>query len=371
MKYLAVVLGISLVMTLQTSLRFFNGIGIGEIGLVLSSSLTILMRVLINPSWKMQGASGYVFSYWAFLVLVLTPITTFSFLNALPGSSLRDLAAFVFSGMVILAVIANQKHLVVTCKSILVALPLIILLSYFFGGVSSWYDSVRFTAGAKNPNQFALYLIVAHLLAAMVVERRFVLWGLHVFLLYFGLRSGSDAYLLSFAATVGVGSVLYVFRYRHLGTLLPMLLFVVAAVLLLALGLFLPMILEEWAQADEGGGRLTLFKNGLNAWIHSPLSILVGNGAGSFSGVFGPFEAEEAHSTILDVLTIGGPILLWIVYRPFLLLIWQSYTQNRPFVAGFAFAILVFLLFHFVGRQPIFWFAAISASITYYQRKVV
>lgn len=371
MKYLAIALGLSLVMTLQTSLRFAVGIGIGEIGLLVSSCFIILMRLLTNPKWKMQGSSKYVYGFWAFLFLVLTPATVLSFLNLVPGSSLRDLAAFVFSGMVILAVITNQKHLFVSCKTIVYSLPVVILLSYFFGGASSWYEEIRFTAGAINPNQFALYLIVAQLLAAITIERRFVLLGLNIFFLYFGLRSGSDAYLLSLAATFSIGCFLFVFKYKHLKILFPILILTFAFVLFLVLLFLLGAISEGWVEADEGGGRLSLFKHGIQAWLHSPLSILFGNGAGSFSGIEHSFAISEAHSTVIDSLTIGGPLLLWISYRPFFQFMWQSYVQNRPFVVGFVIALIVFLMFHFVGRHPIFWFAAIATSLTYYQRKTV
>jgi hypothetical protein len=101
---------------------------------------------------------------------------------------------------------------------------------------------------------------------------------------------------------------------------------------------------------------MTLYANGFEAWTHSWWTLLAGNGAGVFSGEFGPFEGMEAHNTPIDTLTIGGVVgfvgLYWVAGRATL----RAYANSQPLLFACTAGLLALSCFHFVGRHPIFWF---------------
>ena len=87
---------------------------------------------------------------------------------------------------------------------------------------------------------------------------------------------------------------------------------------------------------------------------------MLGNGAGAFSGIAGPFEAMEAHNTPIDLLAMGGVVGLTAVYyypvRNAVLAYNRGMTILFPLLAG----LIVFTMFHFVARHPVFWFTVFA-----------
>ena len=112
-------------------------------------------------------------------------------------------------------------------------------------------------------------------------------------------------------------------------------------------------------QAAQGSVRLALWHNGLRAIGSSPI---VGLGPGNYSGISAPFLEREAHNTFIDWgMSTGLPgLLAYSVLAGRVL--WRTYAR-RDFVsfAGVT-NLLLFSVFHYVLRHPVFWFYLILAA---------
>jgi O-antigen ligase len=113
----------------------------------------------------------------------------------------------------------------------------------------------------------------------------------------------------------------------------------------------LESLIVFWNEADQGGTRLSLYQNGIIAFLHSPL---LGHGAGAFAGISIPFEKFEAHNTFIDLTTIGGLLLPIIFYAP-LVIAYFGLIKKNPLASAILLGLIFFTLFHFVARHPIIW----------------
>lgn len=77
----------------------------------------------------------------------------------------------------------------------------------------------------------------------------------------------------------------------------------------------------------------------------------------------------EAHNTLLDILTQGGLIavlsLVWLVSATFLL----TYRTRLDGLTVLLCGLTIFSIFHFIVRQPAFWFAIAICLVTAENRK--
>jgi len=357
-----------LVLTLQTNLRYENIVGVGELGLAIYALVTITVNLPIF--FKVLDSNKNRFTLWflVWVLFMLIPVTLVSSINEVPGSSLRDLAAFTLSLLVILSVTLQQSPLEHIGRPLVFLLILVLLFQYFFGGSNAWYaDGARFTGGAKNPNQLALYLVSAQFFAILFINNMgFRILALLI-LFSFGIVSGSDAYMLS-AAILAIGVCLAtIFSPRNIAVLFPILTVLLLLIVVFLITFFLPSELINlfgtiWAIADEGGARVTIYLNGLTAWLSTPFSFIWGLGAGSFSGLEQPFGLFEAHNTAIDMLTIGGVIGLTLTYIYPLRLMFLTYFTNFSLISAAIAAFLIFTMFHFSGRQPIYWLTLYTSS---------
>lgn len=358
--------GASMSMTLLTNYRFRVGIGIGEAGL--------LIALLIGLTRGLGGGhlkgGGELWRMPALLliytVLLLLPLTLINFYAGTQGSSLRDWLAYLLCFSLIFALHAGRVDMEVAGKSFLAVLVLVLVYQFISDGLSSWYAN-RFTGGAKNPNQLALFCVCAALLVALFVHNNLIKWGALIVFCFFGIKARSDAYgaALAVVALAVVGAYLVPRKFIvPLGT--PLLI----ASMALLLGSYEELLAfsgREWSTADEGGGRLVLYINGLRAWLVSIPSFLIGNGAGNFSGLNGPFQFSEAHNTPIDLLSIGGVVGLLLLYYFPIKLLARAYVRREVIVFSMILSLLTFSLFHFVARQPVWWFALYSACWMLYR----
>ncbi|WP_341018680.1 hypothetical protein [Brevundimonas diminuta] len=297
----------------------------------------------------------FILMFSIIVILVITPMTLLSAALGTPGTSFQDLLSYIF-------VLAVAIHLPTTSRDIqsmviafLVVVLLVVIVHYLVGGASAFYSS-RFTGGAKNPNQLALYLAVAVTLSAWLpsVIHRAIVVGLAIFL---GLASGSDAFLALIAASTLVFLVLAVLPPRAALVCLP--LFLGVGLCVIAFTRIMDALLVQWGVADQGGSRVSLYVSAIEAWTDNAFSFLIGHGAGSFSGLYGPFGLAEAHNTVLDMAMVSGVLglLLFPIYPLWTLL--RSLSLNQRYAAAVFSGLVCFSLFHFVGRQPVFWVAII------------
>jgi O-antigen ligase len=108
-----------------------------------------------------------------------------------------------------------------------------------------------------------------------------------------------------------------------------------------------------YGDGGEGSVRIDLWRNAAEA-IRS--SFLLGLGPGAFSGIKGPFLGTEAHNTILDWGMSSGVIGMFIFIALLLWVGWKAIIRGNILLITAMVAIIVFSLFHYVLRNPIFWF---------------
>ena len=170
-SFVAVGFGVSLALTLQTRLRgildFDVPIGAGELGLAFFAGLAILFNASRFATFI--GGSEFKFTalFGAWVLFLLTPVTFIMSAYELPGSSMRDLGAYFFAFLATLGLALQHDRFALLAKSFIGTLLVTLTLQYFFGGQDAWYYGIRFTGGAENPNQLALYLVGAEVLTVI------------------------------------------------------------------------------------------------------------------------------------------------------------------------------------------------------------
>ena len=78
-------------------------------------------------------------------------------------------------------------------------------------------------------------------------------------------------------------------------------------------------------------------------------------GAGSFSGIFNPFEGMEAHNNALDLSMQFGILFPITIYFIMLTALIKSINRRDHLLASIITAFLVSGLFNFSARHFIFW----------------
>lgn len=350
--------GISLALMLQTNYRFIGPVGVGELLMMAYFVMTLIGRVFSDRRLIMRKPDRLTTLYLGVVVMIIMPMTFLSSVVNTPGSNFRDLVAYLLVCAVLLALPSAERDIRTIVKTFLIALFLTICFQYVFGSASAYY-SFRFTGGAKNPNQLALYLAAAVVFSAFLHS---TLWRMvvSVLALFFGVMALSDAFLVFVFASLLVFVGLTIMPPRTVPYALPLILFLSGAVFFYS---GVPdLLLQKWVTADEGGSRIQLYISAVYAWLDTPFSMLVGHGAGSFSGLGGPFEMAEAHNTALDLATVAG--IFGLLLFPFLPLkiALASMSRNYRFAPAVLIGFVVFAFFHFLGRQPVFWVALVLIS---------
>jgi len=289
----------------------------------------------------------------AYLIFFMAPITFLNFSEEFLGSSTRTLYALIY-GSLIGFVAANtsrneQKYIAYGTFFILGITVAIVLIQYDFNAIS------RLLFLSANPNQIALYALGSLFIIAQGTKHLYVLLIGFIAAFIYGSLALSDSYFVS---------LLVILSFLSLHIVLKRKLFLILGLIWLILLLFawplafpdtsyVTPVLDLWNEADQGGSRTTLATNGITAFLSSPI---FGHGGGAFSGTEIPFMRFEAHNTIIDFLTMGGLPWFIIVYLPFVFAARILATNHQFFLLGCLMAIIVFSLFHFIGRHPIFWF---------------
>lgn len=357
--------GVCLALVLQSNYRLVSGIGIGELGLASFICLTPFFKPRTLEE-RSLFAENFASRFLLYLVACLLPSTLLTHVST--GGSLidpavawRDYCAYVLNGLFIWSIAIRQFDIRSCCFAFTISSIALMSLQYAGGGPDAWYGT-RFTAGARNPNQLSLYCTAGMVIAANGFK------GLHriapalMMLIFFGLTSKSDAFMLTVLLSIVVYMMAVAFppRYLTLGLVVVMLAGTYLA--LFTIESVVESLGNQWSEADEGGGRLPLYINGVQAWLNSAWSVVFGNGAGAFSGQFHPFDNAEAHNTIIDSLAIGGLFGVMVLFDPPLRALWSAYTAKQPVVFAAMAGLLVFSCFHYVGRHPVFWFAVLATG---------
>jgi hypothetical protein len=355
--------GVAVALTLLTNYRSDVGIGPGEVGLVLAIMIGSFRAAAYGRFRYSDDAWRMPCLLIAYAILALLPLTLIGLLAETIGTSLRDWVAYMLSFIFIMSLRIGRADIATMARVFLLTLAIILLYQYASGGLSAWYAN-RFTGGAKNPNQLALYCACAGLVSIVAFRWTLARLCCIAFFCAFGILARSDAYHAALAAVLATGLICLLVPWRYSFSLgLPLILGAMA--MMVAYGSEIDQLAGvAWRGADEGGGRLILDLNGLEAWLNSPLSIILGNGAGNYSGLNGPFQLSESHNTPIDLLSIAGVVGLVVFYWYPVKFALQLYSDRRVALFAFYAGLLVFSLFHFVIRHPVWWFAIYAISWT-------
>ncbi len=354
--------GMSIALVLQTNIRITSSFGVGEIGLGLFVLYAVFMYFGKLDQDRLHDRHKPILFLFCYLILVLFPLTILHSVFGTVGSSISDCLAYALGVAVALSVVVTDVNRGTVTRAIIIFTLLFVSYQYLFGGEDSWYYSVRFTGGANNPNQLALYIVCCILLLTIVDFRPRTKMALLAAIVFFGFCSLSDAFLASLMSVAGMVLLLKIVPKKYLVYIVVPFIFIFIITMFMIVEGLNEKVLGVWVAADEGDTRTVLYANGLNAWLSSFFSVFIGNGAGAFSGNGGPFESSESHNLIIDILSIGGLLGFYAFYYLFAHNMWVAYRIRENYVFSGLIGLFVFSLFHFTARQPLYWFTLFAVS---------
>ena len=374
-----VMLGASSALVTATQLRMQAlAIGVGELFLFLLVVQFAISRIVKRQ--LLDGKSSQQLMQLATILAIAYLLGTIIAEERARTADLpvRESLAIAFS--ILVALVAdcvarsasiNARHLAVL--TMLIAGPIVLLyvvsrVTPSIFGIELLYDTARFQAWSINPNQVALVIVPIPFLCALAANGlttwryRSIMLGLAACTVTVGVATKSDAILAAWCVGFGIWAAVHVFH--RIGPAGKSRGASVSAVVLACavIGLSMGPLLETAhalaaktfdAEGSQGAVRLSLWENGLRA---AEESILFGYGPGPHSGILGPHQGMEAHNTWLDLLA-GAGLLGFAAYFAFQ--VWvlrQVLRSSSPVLVAALGALLVFSTFHFVLRQPAFWF---------------
>jgi O-antigen ligase len=383
---------VGLSLTTATQLRIEGlPLGVGELllaGWAAFSCLVLLVRRRVTTSPVLRMLS----SFWVVAGLSLAAGSVVALLwvyGPVNRNFFHDMVAFGFVVVVMTSFIAPPQLPARVERTAALVLPLTVipLAAIFLSGATAlslgplrllpWYG-IRFTGWSVNPNQLALALVLIPPLGLTLARRersrsrRFWIRFVVVLSVPLAIASQSDALLLSWVVGAGFLAALGWFRLatsRRKGLWGVALAYVVLPLaLLLGTAAFGSRLVETvelassvtYNEGGQGSTRMALWRHGIQAMSASPV---FGLGPGAHSGYAGPFLDEEAHNTLIDWGASTGVVGL-LAYLA--LFGWSA----RRLVAGRQTLLLTGLImllgysfFHYMLRQPVFWFYFLSISV--------
>jgi hypothetical protein len=336
--------------------RLGERIGVGEVLIALTvyiSSLIVLTnykKINIDDLGK-----KYVLTLIFFLFICIIPNTIFtSTMDLYSKSSLVDIFAYGTCFFFIASIsFLNLNH------NLIASIGLFLVCAFtlpFIGSGDAWYGDVRFSGGSDNPNRLAIYLLSNLALLSQLklnLSSKLIYALVLSVLIYFTL---SDAARLGYIAMILTFLFLAGIRSPYILPIYFSILVIFVALIILNFDSFVNFFINLWYAASTGNYRFNLITTGINAWLENSFTFLIGHGAGSFAGFAGPYEGWEAHSTPIDILTIGGIFFAVLFYCPLIYSIFCFIKLRNNFAASCLVGLIIFSLFTFVARHPIIWF---------------
>jgi len=346
-------LGIGLGLGYLTSLRFIGKIGLSEIIILISIIILFLKNHKVFFIYK-RNLENYIKFYILFVLILQLPLVTLT-TSLITDYNLdpKYIISFIMGGVLAFSLSnASQFNEFNFSK-------LTLFFFYTFVGTNlitfiffpSSIESYRYTGGAENPNQLAIYASSLSLLL-IIYQKKLAIIALPV-IVWIVLQTKSDNYLLTIYLTIIFYFVFIFFFHSTHKFSLRVIFFLIISTLAsyILIKVYSDEILELWLVADTGNLRVTLMQNGLEVVSQSPI---VGWGAGSFSG-FAPFGAKEAHSTPIDLAMQLGIIFPILFYGIMIVAMFRKIMDKEYLVAAFIVGFIVSGLFHFTARHFTFW----------------
>ena len=239
---------------------------------------------------------------------------------------------------------------------------------YFFEknyGHPDWIEITdvtdRYSAFSQNPNQLALYLLpipfVSLFIQTVESGRKIQSYTEIMLVVLLNIMTfGKGLFVAWFVgfAIIGLFGINGVFSKKIITLKIGIVLIFLPLVYLILQPIWIALYNGEapGSMDGQGEGRIVLWMNGLSAWLDAPF---FGHGPGHYSGHVTPFEGVEAHNFFIDWLTAygiaGGMALLFF----YLVLIKKTIIDRSWIILALYASILTQALFHFYGRQPVYW----------------
>jgi len=346
-KPLGFLIGVLTLSLSFTSLRGASSAGILEVMLLMLISLYFLRYYVL----EMNQIDWYSLIPLIFLVIIVTPITAINWFQDFYGSSFGTLIALIYASLIgVVAHSFNQEYRL--SFGIGVGISTFLIMAYILLSGELFATVARFAFLSVNPNTLSLYSICACFIISLSYPRGLIRYVLILSAIFYGGIALSDSFYLAIVLGLLVSFISFA---QWKGFLLALILIAIMLSSIILINFELNPIksmIDLWNQADQGGARLTLLKNGIDAYSYSPF---IGHGAGAFSGSYHAFDRFEAHNTYIDLLTIGGPVLMLIFIIPLLAPILYFHRNKEYLTLAFLVAVLFFSFFHFTARHPIIW----------------
>lgn len=385
--------------TSATQLRLPGApVGPGELLLVLWMAAVGIFFFVGRTRWAIQSGVWPLVGFWivSFPAMAAGVVASTVAGHAEDSGATRDVFAMLFVSVfsVVLAISvqsAAAARRVLGLYSLVAAYGLVLLLGFAIvvraaGPIDFWYQLIRFVGLATNPNQLALFVaagpfVLAQALADGGVGYPRLYWGAMAAMIVVGIATTSDALMVAWISGLGVAvswKWIQEIRKEHGSILRPALLVVVVPLWVVGLLVLVGLPLYRSVEAEvvtliqlgsQASVRLTLWGNGVAALAASPF---FGWGPGAHSGIGRAFEAMEAHSTYVDWAASTGLIGLCALLCLVIATLMRCVLANKVYLALAVLSLATFSSFHYVLRQPVFWFylVTILASVSKFPRQV-
>ena len=377
-----------LTLTSATQLRIPGApLGPGE---VLLAAWLVATGLMLGWSRRVRGgpALAAIAGFWALAFVALLagflPVSRQGY-EPTEWSIRHDITSFVFTSAVIVGFVAagadfermrRAAALVLGLTVVpLLALYVVALQTPSAGPFDFWYGS-RYVGWAANPNQLALAVLAAPFVGLRLAATRKGAARGWAFLVaagavVVGLASESDALLISWVTGAAVTLVLVWLRlcrrgFHQLGT--AVVAYVLVPVVIVG-GAFTagPTLASEaettvaaaYRANGQGEDRVRLWGYGVEAIAAAPL---FGLGPGSHAGRTAPDGSSEAHNSFIDWGASTGLVGLAAYVA---LLGWAAVAairHGRVALLGGLVALIAFGMFHYVLRQPVYWFYVLAIA---------
>lgn len=390
-------LALGLALTPATQLRM-GGLPLGAGELLLSGWLVLAFTAQLGGNTPIVGrAFRVILVFWSTLWLALSIGLICGFaldpFQDLPAM-LHDVFAYLLMmslGMMLALEFNGADRRLRVCAyftSLGTALLLVQLASgeglRTVPGVESWYYD-RFQGWSENPNQMGFFTAVLSLVALHLTQTAPSNLGKIGALLCAGIAivggslTRSDSFtvalLIAMAAWVLVTARAW-FRTLQSGVMLrgaavvfAMLAVPLASAALAPFGEAALQRIEQttnevYSDNDQGETRLALWTEAMRRGVHSAF-LGFGPGPQLTSKAYKrpPPSKFEAHNTFLDLFTQGGLLavaaFVWVCTVT-LRAAWQAQLAG---LVALVCALASFSMFHFVVRQPIFWFVIVLSLL--------
>ncbi|MFA7090242.1 MAG: O-antigen ligase family protein [Arcobacteraceae bacterium] len=369
-----------IIMTINTQLRLFNlPLGFGEIILLLLGFYVIYSQnsyEVIKEIFK----NKILVLFWLLYLLILTLgslYTVYVDIHLEPRMIVHDYLAYFFILMVIIILQLqndykeNDYTMQKTIIFIVIFFSLVFIIPQSFFetfGLMKYYggEGARFTALSKNPNQLSLlYSPILFLTIYYFKDKRRILFVLLILELVVITQIKGQALYLSIISGVISLFIYYLcieiqkrrkLKFFLLFNFIIILCFLIIVALeysfiyKIVFDIFVSIVDDSRTLALH---RITLLINGFSNFMLSPI---IGLGGGPHSYLEIVNHTSEAHNTLIDILTQTGIIGFFMYIILFYYIGKHLINQKKIFLFSALIALFVFSLFHFVLRQPIFWF---------------